>query len=98
MHLSCFELEPLISWPHKEQIIDFMPAIFKSNYPDVVVIIDCTEIKMETPSALDNQSACYSYYKSNTTMQGLVGITPSGVCSFVSDLYIESISDNFWFP
>nr|XP_058955543.1 uncharacterized protein LOC131782824 [Pocillopora verrucosa] len=87
------ELEPLINWPHKEQIVDFMPAIFKAKYPDVVVIIDCTEIKMETPSALDNQSACYSYYKSNTNMKGLVGITPSGVCSFVSDLYTGSISD-----
>ena len=26
-------------------------------------------------------------------MEGLVGITPSGVCSFVSDLYTGSISD-----
>ena len=93
MRLLSLELEPLINWPHKEQIFDFMPAIFKAKYPDVVVIIDCTEIKMETPSALDNQSACYSYYKSNTTMKGLVGITPSGVCSFVSDLYTGSISD-----
>ena len=93
MRLLRLELEPLINWPHKEQIVDFMPAIFKAKYPDVVVIIDCTEIKMETPSALDNQSACYSYYKSNTTMKGLVGITPSGVCSFVSDLYTGSISD-----
>ena len=77
MHLLRLELEPLTNWPHKEQIVDFMPAIFKAKYPDVVFIIDYTEIKMETP-ALDNQSACYSYYKSNTTMKGLVGITPSG--------------------
>ena len=93
MHLLSFELEPLISWPHKEQIVDFMPAIFKAKYPDVVVIIDCIEIKMETPSALDNQSECYSYSKSNTTMKVLAGITPSGVRSFVSDLYTESNSD-----
>ena len=72
------ELEPLINWPHKEQTVYCMPAIFKAKYPDVVVIIDCTEIKMEAPSSLDNQSACYSYYKSNTTMKGLIGITPSG--------------------
>lgn len=93
IRLLRLELEPLVNWPHKEQIVDYMPAIFKAKYPDVVVIIDCTEIKMESPSALDNQSACYSYYKSNTTMKGLVGITPSGVCSFVSDLYTGSISD-----
>ena len=87
------ELEPLVCWPTKEQIVGHMPPTFKAKYPDVVVFIDCTEIKMETPSALDNQSACYSHYKSNTTMKGLVGITPSGVCSFVSDLYTGSISD-----
>ena len=90
LHLLCFHLEPLISWPHKEQIVEFMPAIFKAKYPDVVVIIDCNEIKMETPSALNNQSACYSYYKSNTAMKVLVRITPSGFCSFMSDLYIPN--------
>ena len=63
--------------------MDFMPAIFKAKYPDVVVIIYCTEIEMESLSALDKQSVCYSYHKSNKTMKGLVGITPSGVCSFV---------------
>ena len=89
---------------HQEQIVEFMPAIFKAKYPFFVVIIDCTEIKMETPSALNNQSSYYSYYKSNTTvvfptrtfivtMKVLVGITPSGFCSFLSDLYTKSISD-----
>ena len=87
-------MEPLIAWPSKEQIFHHIPAAFKAKYPDVVVIIDCTEIKMECPSGLENQSACYSYYKSNTTMKGLVGITPAGVCFFVSDLYAGSISDN----
>ena len=67
-----------------------MPAIFKAKYPDIVFIIDCTEIKMETPSALNNQSACYSYCKSNTAMKVLVRITQSGFCSFVSGLYIPN--------
>ena len=49
MRLLHLELEPLINWPHREQIVDFIPAIFKEKYPDVVVIIDYTEIKMETP-------------------------------------------------
>ena len=49
MRLLRLELEPLINWPHKEKIVDFMPDIFREKYPDVVVIIDCTEIKMETP-------------------------------------------------
>ena len=48
---------------------------------------------MERPSALNNQSACYSSYKSRTTMKTLVGITPSGATAFVSNLYPVSISD-----
>ena len=74
------ELEPVcILWPAKEQIKYHMPAVFKEFYPDLVSIIDCTEIFMECPSGLDNQSACYSHYKSHNTMKGLVGITPNVV-------------------
>ena len=88
------ELEPVcIIWPSKEQIRHYMPPLFNKLYPDLVSIIDCTEIYMENPSGLDNQSACYSQYKSHNTMKGLIGITPSGVISFVSDLYTGSISD-----
>ena len=48
---------------------------------------------MERPSALDNQSSCYSSYKSRPTMKSLVGITPSGVVGFVSELYPGSTTD-----
>lgn len=88
------ELEPVcIIWPPKEQIKHYMPPLFSKIYPDLVSIIDCTEIFMECPSGLDNQSVCYSQYKPHNTVKGLIGITPSGVISFVSDLYTGSISD-----
>ena len=88
------ELQPrCIIWPSKEQIKHYMPPVFKEFYPELVSIIDCTEIKMESPSSLDNQSLCYSMYKSHTTMKGLIGITPNGVVSFASELYCGSISD-----
>ena len=70
-----------------------MPKIFKELYPKTVIIIDAVEFRMESPSALDLQSACYSSYKGTTTMKGLVGISPLGVVSFLSDLYTGSISD-----
>ena len=56
-------------------------------------IVDCTEFEMERPSALDSQSASYSSYKSRTTMKSMLGITPSGVLCFVSDLFPGSTSD-----
>ena len=70
-----------------------MPVLFKEYYPQTVLIIDCTEIEMEKPSALDNQSACYSSYKSRTTMKSFIGSTPSGATAFVSELFPGSTSD-----
>lgn len=88
------ELEPIcIQWPSKEQTLYYMPPVFKSFSPDLVSIIDCTELQMESPSSLDKRSLCYSSYKSRTTMKSLIGITPNGVVSFCSDLYCGSISD-----
>lgn len=55
------ELEPIcIQWPSKEQILYYMPPVFRSFYPDLVSIIDCTELQMESPSSLDKRSLCYS--------------------------------------
>ena len=70
-----------------------MPECFRTLYPTTRVIIDCTEIYVQTPSSLLLQSQLYSSYKSNTTLKGLVGIIPYGAVSFVSSLYTGAISD-----
>ena len=59
-----------------------------------LAIIDCTEIKTETPSSLKVQSQCYSDYKSSTTLKSLVAVDPMGALIFVSALFSGSISDN----
>lgn len=84
---------PLIRLPEKEIIRHYSPQSFKALCPDVVIIVDCTEIEMERPSALNNQSACYSSYKACPTMKALLGITPSGVLAFVSDFFPGIASD-----
>ena len=43
------ELEGLICWPTREEVIKFYPDCFKS-FPDVCSIIDCTEIYLQRPS------------------------------------------------
>ena len=61
-------------------------------YPTTRVIIDCTELFIETPSSINIQSSTWSSYKHNT-FKGLLGISPTGVCTFVSNLYTGGISD-----
>jgi len=88
-----FVLGQLPIWPSKAQIQKTMPTCFQECFNNVRVIIDCTEMKVQTPSSLVLHSEFYSSYKSATTLKGLVGITPSGEISFVSALYTGSISD-----
>ena len=52
------ELQELILIPPRDVLQEHMPKIFKEFYPNTVVVIDCTEVQMERPSALDNQSSC----------------------------------------
>ena len=80
-------------WPDRDTIKDTMPAFFKEQYPRTTVILDATEIKVNTPSSLLLQSQTYSNYKSTNTFKGLVGISPAGHIMFVSSLYTGSISD-----
>ena len=73
------ELHPLcIHWPSKEQIVS---------------IIDGTEIRMESPWSFDNKAACYSSYKSHSTMKALVGIMPNGMCHlWVSFILVQLVT------
>ena len=76
-------------WSSREDVNCYMPQCFCSLYLTTRVIIDCTEIYVQTPSSLLLQSQLYSSFKSNTTLKGLVGITPYGAVSFVSSLYTD---------
>lgn len=87
------KLGQLSIWPHRDIIITNMPKDFKADFPRSLVIIDGTEFKTQTPSALGLQSQMYSDYKSNTTLKGLIGCDPSGSVIFISELFTGSISD-----
>ena len=80
LYFTCGSL-PL--WPCRAQIKKTMSTVFKENFSNARVIIDCTEIKVRTPSSLVLHSEFYSSYKSATTLKGLVGFTPSGPVSFI---------------
>ena len=80
-------------WPGKEHVKKTMPAIFKEHYPTTRVIVDCTEIFIEHPSAADCQRETFSTYKHNNTAKGLLGISPEGQITFISPLYAGRCSD-----
>lgn len=86
-------LGSLPMWQTREQVQNTMPDKCKQYCPHVRVIIDCTEIRCETPSSLTMQSETFSSYKNDTTFKGLIGISPCGVNTFISKLYTGSISD-----
>ena len=70
-----------------------MPQSFKNDYPHTRVIIDCTELFIETPSQPRTQSATFSTYKNHNTGKGLIGISPRGDLTFVSEMYAGNTSD-----
>lgn len=86
-------LSSLPVWPSAHAVRSRMPDRFKDLYPHTHVILDCTEIRIKTPSSKVLHSEIYSHYKSHTTLKGLLGITPDGTASFVSSLFTGSISD-----
>ena len=63
------------------------------KYPNTVIIIDATELRIQTPSSVLRQSQSYSSYKSTSTFKSLIRVDAKGGIVFVSQLYTGSISD-----
>lgn len=86
------ELPLLFPFPSQAMIRKYMPKQFK-EYQTTRVIIDGTEIFVETPSSMVSQSQTWSQYKHHNTWKALVGISPNGGVTFVSDLWAGRVSD-----
>ncbi|XP_013383545.2 uncharacterized protein LOC106153937 [Lingula anatina] len=80
-------------WPPRDVVHEFMPQCFKQEYPSTRIILDCTEIYIQTPSHFRVQSETNSSYKSHNTAKGLVGIAPNGFITLVTDLVSGRMSD-----
>lgn len=55
-----------------------MSECFISVYRDTLVILDCSEFKIEIAATVENRIFCYSNYKKSFTAKILVGIIPGG--------------------
>jgi len=60
-----------------------------------VVIIDCFEIRTERAGNIKARAQCFSHYKHIDTSKYLIGITPNGSVSFISDGYAGRMSDKY---
>ncbi|KAK3109093.1 hypothetical protein FSP39_022880 [Pinctada imbricata] len=76
----------------RKKIKKHLPKSFR-KYKNVRVILDATEFFTQAPRNYEQQGNLYSSYKNHCTCKVLIGITPSGAISFVSDVYEGSISD-----
>lgn len=84
---------PLIHWPEREALLKTMPMDFRKNCPACAVIIDCFEIFIDRASNPLARAQTYSSYKHHNTVKYLIGITPQGSVSFISDGWGGRVSD-----
>ena len=85
-------LSLLLKWPSKEVSRANLPKDF-DLFPRTRCIIDCTEFAVEKPFRPKAQKETWSFYKHSNTAKLLVGIHPCGVITFLSKVYVGSISD-----
>ena len=90
MYHTFKSIEVFPSWHIVKQ---YMPAIFKKDYPNTRIIIDATEFRLERPSSLLSQSCTFSTYKNTNTVKVLIGVTPSR--AYVYPSYLLVMKDQF---
>ena len=93
VNLMFVKFRELLVFPSRRKVDRNMPSCFQTYYPSTRIIIDCTEFYIQQPSSLEVQSASFSAYKNTNTCKLLVGISPDGAFTFLSDLYEGSITD-----
>jgi hypothetical protein len=74
-------------WLSREEVNVMMPESFKKHYPQTRVIIDASEVNIEVPQDVDAAALFYSHYKSHHTYKFLLGISPHGMITYISQAY-----------
>lgn len=92
INLLYYEMKELFPFPTQELVRKNMPKEF-AQYATTRIILDCTELFIQRPSAMLAQSETWSDYKHHNTWKLLVGVTPNGQVTFLSDLWGGRVSD-----
>lgn len=88
-----FQLKELNFWPERTTIDEYMPEDFGKKFGKTRVILDATETPIQKPSNVNSQCMTFSTYKHKNTLKTMIGCTPRGLVSYVSDAYGGSTSD-----
>lgn len=88
-----YELTENDVWLSRDIIDTYFPISFQQHYPLTRVILDATEIPIDKPLECNSQSATFSTYKNRNTLKVLVGISPRGQVTYLSEVYGGSTSD-----
>lgn len=77
INLMFHSFKAIERFPPWHVVEKYMSEAFKKEYPNTRLIIDATELQVET------QSSTFSTYKNRNTVKVLIGILPSAVIAFV---------------
>ena len=80
-------------WLPRDIVLEHMPTDFREKYPATRVILDATECFIQKPGRVQDQSATWSSYKNHNTIKAMIGISPRGQVTHVSDAYGGATSD-----
>ncbi|CAN8028786.1 unnamed protein product [Ixodes persulcatus] len=85
-------MKAALPWPSKDEVVNNLPRCFQ-NFANVRVVLDGTEIEIEKAACLACRIWTYSHYKGRHTAKFLVGVSPAGLITFLSDGFGGRSSD-----